>query len=309
MGEYAAKLRPEIDLDEFERRLRAAAPEPQLRQQRPQAAARNSDPRNSDPLAELARLVGGDNAKVGADPFEALFRAQAAIADTRAEAGHPPLNAPQVAPQPLHASHEPYFDDEAAYRGHAPQVGEPENYASDPLPHEGGDPNWIHDAELPAAPVGWPDDEPETRAEAVPPAAGRKKIVYGMAAVLALGVLGIGATLGLRGKTGSQDVVTIKADTDPARVKPDQTEAAVAKNETLFDRKDHANGAKMVGGEEQPADLGATAKAARVVGAANAPAPAPAAPAPSAQSDFAFPGSEKGQDRGGASRRQRDSGP
>jgi hypothetical protein len=295
MGEYAAKFRPEIDLDEFERRLRAAAPEPQ----RPRTAARNFDSRISDPLAELARLVGGDNAKVGADPFEALFRAQAAIADTRAEAGHPPHIephvAPPVAPQSLQASHEPYFDDEAAYRGHAPQLGEPArpqeaaHYASEPLPHEDADPNWIHDMEPPAAPVGWPDDEPET----VAPAAGRKKIVYGMAAVLALGVIGIGATLGLRGKTSGQDVVTIKADTDPARVKPDQTEAAVAKNETLFDRKDHANGAKMVGGEEQPADLGATAKAARVVGATNAPTPAPAAPAPSAQSDSPFPAPKK----------------
>ena len=147
--------------------------------------------------------------------------------------------------------------------------------------------------EPPAAPVGWPDDEPETRAETVPPTAGRKKIFYGMAAVLAVGVLGIGATLGLRGNTGGQDVVTIKADTDPAKVKPDQAEAAVAKNETLFDRKDHANGAKMVGGEEQPADLGATAKAARVVGAANTPTPAPAAPAPSAQSDSPFPTPKK----------------
>jgi hypothetical protein len=290
MGEYAAKFRPEIDLDEFERRLRAAAPEPQPRQQRPQTVARNSDP-----LAELARLVGGDNAKVGADPFEALFRAQAAIADTRAEAGHPP----ELAPQSLHASHEPYFEDEAAYRGHAPQPVEPARspqaaqYSSEPLPYEDADPNWIHEMEPPAAPVGWPDDEPETRADATPPAAGRKKIVYGMAAVLALGVIGIGATLGLRGKTGGQEVVTIKADTDPARVKPDQTEAAVAKNETLFDRKDHANGAKMVGGEEQPADLGATAKAARVVGAANAPPPAPAAPAPNAQSDSPFPAPKK----------------
>ena len=134
--------------------------------------------------------------------------------------------------------------------------------------------------EPPAAPVGWPEDDPEIRADAAPPTFGRKKIFYGMAAVLALGVVGIGATLGLRGKTGGQDVVTIKADTDPAKVKPDQSEATVAKNETLFDRKDHANGAKMVGGEEQPADLGATAKAARVVGVANAPTPAPAAPAP-----------------------------
>jgi hypothetical protein len=291
MGEYAAKFRPEIDLDEFERRLRAAAPEPHPRQPRPQVV----DSRNSDPLAELARLVGGDNAKIGADPFEALFRAQAAIADTRAEAGLPP----QAAPQPLQASHEPYFEDEAAYRVHAPQPVEParqheaSHYASEPLPYEDADPNWIHDMEPPAAPVGWPDDEPETRAETVPPAAGRKKIFYGMAAVLAIGVLGIGATLGLRGKTGGQDVVTIKADTDPAKVKPDQAEAAVAKNETLFDRKDHANGAKMVGGEEQPADLGATAKAARVVGAANTPTPAPAAPAPSAQSDSPFPAPKK----------------
>jgi SPOR domain len=288
MGEYAAKFRPEIDLDEFERRLRAAGPEPQPRQSRPQTAARNADLKNADPLAELARLVGGDNARNGSDPFEALFRAQAAIADTRAEAGHPPH--PQTAPQPLQASHEPYFDDEAAYRGHAPQPVEAAR-SSEASHYEDADPNWIHDMEPPAAPVGWPEDE--LRAEDVPPAAGRKKIFYGMAAVLALGVLGIGATLGLRGKTGGQEVVTIKADTDPARVKPDQTEAAVAKNETLFDRKDHANGAKMVGGEEQPADLGATAKAARVVGAANAPAPIPAAPAPSAQSDSPFPAPKK----------------
>jgi SPOR domain len=294
MGEYAAKFRPEIDLDEFERRLRAAGPEPQPRQARPQAVARNSDARNADPLAELARLVGGDNARNGSDPFEALFRAQAAIADTRAEAGHPP----QAAPQPLQAPHEPYFDDEAAYRHLAPQAAEASrssettHYASEPLPYEDADPNWIPDREQPAGAVGW-DDEPEPRAENAPPPAGRKKIFYGMAAVLALGVLGIGGTLALRGKTGAQDVVTIKADTDPARVKPDQTEEAVAKNETLFDRKDHANGAKMVGGEEQPADLGATAKAARVVGAANAPAPVPAAPAPSAQNDSPFPAPKK----------------
>jgi len=288
MGEYAAKFRPEIDLDEFERRLRAAGPEPQQRQSRP-----NSDPRNSDPLAELARLVGGDNARSGSDPFEALFRAQAAIADTRAEAGHPPH--PQAEPQSLQASHEPYFEDEAAYRGHAPQAveaarsSEASHYASQPLPYEDADPNWIHDMEPSAAPVGWPEDGSEARAEDAPPPAGRKRIFYGMAAVLALGVLGIGATLALRSKTGAQDVVTIKADVDPARIKPDATETAVAKNETLFDRKDHANGAKMVGGEEQPADLGATAKAARVVGAGNAPAPVPAPPAPSAQSESPFP--------------------
>ena len=57
MGESGNKLRSEIDVTEFERRLRAPAP------------AATYD----DPLAELARLVDGKNLSGDADPFRALF--------------------------------------------------------------------------------------------------------------------------------------------------------------------------------------------------------------------------------------------
>ncbi len=57
MSEPVARQRPMIDLDEFERRLRrpAAVPQP-----------------NEDPLAELARLVGGEQ-----DPFHGVFKEKA----------------------------------------------------------------------------------------------------------------------------------------------------------------------------------------------------------------------------------------
>src|SRR5271165_7066064 len=94
MGESAAKFRPEIDLDEFERRLRAAAPAP-----------RPAPVETADPLAELARLLASEGAAKKEDPFEALFRAQAAIADIR------------NAPTPLQAPHEPYFDERQNFQG------------------------------------------------------------------------------------------------------------------------------------------------------------------------------------------------
>ncbi len=53
MSEPVARQRPIINLDEFERRLR-------------QPAATSS--RKEDPLAELARLVGGEH-----DPYQGVF--------------------------------------------------------------------------------------------------------------------------------------------------------------------------------------------------------------------------------------------
>lgn len=286
MGEYAAKFRPEIDLDEFERRLRAAAPAPQP-EAPPQAA------RKDDPLAELARLVGGDAANRGRDPFEALFRAQAAIADIR----HPQeahqetyqdsrLDAPQGrAPAAPHAPHEPYFQD-SHFQDSQPQRAAPApaaqpGYAAAQPHYQDAEPRWAEDGYAPAEPAY----ESAPRAEA-PRGDGRKKVFYGMAAVLAVGVIGIGATLGLRGKTGGQEVVTIQADSDPAKVKPAASEtASTANSQTLFDRKDTVSNAKVVGGAEQPADLGASAKAAR--------AAAPPPPAAPSSSEAAFPAPKK----------------
>src|SRR5436305_1781978 len=59
MSESANKVRSEIDVAEFERRLRAPA---------------SSQVSYEDPLAELARLVDGKNL-AGDDPFRELFAA------------------------------------------------------------------------------------------------------------------------------------------------------------------------------------------------------------------------------------------
>jgi hypothetical protein len=283
MGEYAAKFRPEIDLDEFERRLRAAAPAPQPESPPPAQAARKDDP-----LAELARLVGGDAANRGRDPFEALFRAQAAIADIR------------HAPEPQ-APHEPYFEPQAqrapAYgqAQAAPAAAPQQSYAADAQQYREAEPQWIDEApeasyrQAPAASYDQAPAasyDPARRAEAAQ-SGGRRKVFYGIAAVLALGVVGIGATLGLRGKSGEKDVVTIQANSDPAKVKPAQSETSGASNnQTLFDRKDNSvAGAKVVGGAEQPADLGASAKAAK--------AAVPPPPAVVTSQDSPFPSPKK----------------
>ncbi|MGO9427784.1 SPOR domain-containing protein [Rhodoblastus sp.] len=284
MGESAAKFRPE-DLDEFERRLRAAAPAP-----------RQSSAEAADPLAELARLLGSEGAAKKEDPFEALFRAQAAIADIR----NAPAPLQGSTPELLHPSHEPYFVERPNVAGQAQPAHSPtahsheEAYASEPLPYHEAEPNWQPEAAPEADDWdGHYDDFQAQPAQAAP--AGRRKVVYGMAAVLLLGVAAIGATLAMRAKSGGHDVVTIQADSDPARIKPEQADnSSSANSQTLFDRKDNGNVAKVVANQEQPADLGATVKSARVVGpAAGVPTPPPPAnasqPAPQGEATFPTP--------------------
>ncbi|PPQ36343.1 Sporulation related domain-containing protein [Rhodoblastus acidophilus] len=250
MGESAAKYRPELDLDEFERRLRAAAPTSKARQ-----ASANAP----DPLAELARLVGGAG-DGRPDPFEALFRAQKAVAE-----GSPaPLQAPQ--------SHEPYFENAAP----APSRG----YAPEPDPH------WVE--EPPHVDAPWaaqaPEFAPESQAFApqAPRPAGRRKVVYAMAAVLVGGVALFAGGLALKKGSTSGEVVTIQADKDPAKVKPTAQEAAAnGSGQALFDRKDDASApAKVVSKTEQPADLAIAARQAQGQTAAAAGIATPTPPAP-----------------------------
>ncbi|HUO54962.1 MAG TPA: SPOR domain-containing protein [Rhodoblastus sp.] len=289
MGEFAAKFRPEVDLDEFERRLRAATPAPQ---QRAEA---------SDPLAELARLVNGEAMVNREDPFAALFRAQSAIADVRNAAqsrpADPAAQQRQLAPNGLR---EPYFEHPqeeapALRQSYAAQEGAQtyphqaypsEAYAAEPLPYQEAEPAWAGEPGAVAGAGGveqqaWPAafDEPPA-AEPAPRV--RRKVMVGMAAILALGVAAAGATLALRGKSDGKEVVTIQADSDPAKIKPAQAESAsTPEGQALFDRKG-ANGAnnvsKVVGSAEQPADLGATVKNARAAGAASVATPTPPSP-------------------------------
>ena len=108
---------------------------------------------------------------------------------------------------------------------------------------------------------------------------GRRKVMLVMFGVIAVGVAAVAGTLTMRHRAGGHEVVTIQADTDPARVKPEQVEnSATDKSQALFDRTDNAAGAKVVASAEQPADLDATVKSARVVGVAGVPDARPRPP-------------------------------
>ena len=307
MGEFAAKFRPDIDLDEFERRLRAAAPGPQSRS--------DQSPQAPDPLAELARLVGGEGR--GHDPFEALFRAQAAIADIH--------HAPERHAPDLRASHEPYFQDQAA-RPSNPQSQHPQSqdyqaqdyqadhydhqaeanpFAAEPLPYDGGEPNWTgaspHAQEASGESSGLflrPVGGLERRRSGMPadyaaaPAGRRKAVVLGMFGVIALGVAAIGGTLALRGHRGPHDVVTIQADPDPARIKP-QPGRKIRRGHQPGPVQPHRQRRRRQGGRRRGATRGSRRgrQVRRVVGEPNvpdAPVPAPAAAAPAPQ-DTPFP--------------------
>jgi hypothetical protein len=291
MGESAAKYRPEIDLDEFERRLRAAAPAA-----RP-VPAQGANPvgNAADPLAELARLLGSEGGAKKEDPFEALFRAQAAIEEIRNAPS--PVRAPpehvQAPPEHVQAPHEPYFDPRAEAQAQPVHPDPAGHYAAEPLPYREAEPEWR--PETPPTADGWDGHYDEYPAQAPPPA-GRRRVIYGMAAVLLAGVAAIGVTLTMRAKSGGQEVVTIQADSDPARIKPEKADSAPAANaQTLFDRKDNGNVAKVVAKQEQPADLGAAVKSARVVGgAAGVPTPPPpAAAGQGSQGEGVFPTPKK----------------
>ena len=221
------------------------------------------------------------------------------------------LPLPEAGQEPFghYALREPYFEDRphagepASHEAHAYQ-GEP--YADEPLPYQESEPAWSPEGHGPKM-AGWAASSRNGRAAmtaiaapAVP--AFRRNVMLGMGAVLALGIVGIGGTLALRGKTANHEIVTIQADSDPAKVKPDQTDsAATPAGQSLFDRKNGGNVSKVVASAEQPADLGVTVKNARVVGSASGVAtpqpPSPtggAAPAPTgAQAEGIFPTPKK----------------
>ncbi len=305
MGEFAAKFRPEVDLDEFERRLRAAAP---MHQPRPEDAA--------DPLAELARLVNSEALAGRKDPFEALFRAQNAIAEERdaaqaRQADEPPAVAPFGLREPFFPQlrgSDGQFADEAAQHEYAhpeENYGYPdEAYAADPLPYRESEPAWA------AAPRQETRDEQARDEQAWPAAFGeaapaeappriRRKVMYGMAVIMAVGVVGVAGLLTLRHRAANHEVVTIQPDSAPARVAPAQVEGASApEGQALFDHKGGNGVAKVVAGAEQPADLKAAVDNAQAAaGAAGVATPAPPTPsdqaAPGPQTDSLFPAVKK----------------
>jgi cell division septation protein DedD len=207
----------------------------------------------SDPLAELARLIGQS------DPFAELKRKPAADA--------PPDWLARGAAHDAYRAAEPAFDgrpraDEASYHANA--------HASGPEPAHA--PNAHHDAEayddryrvaMPSAEVHpdyYADDLPEGEEsyDAAPPPR-RPGWIIPVAAVLGLAVVGTAGAFGYRALTansGPSAPPVIKADTTPPKVAPAQP--ADAQPKPIYDRVGETNPAqseRMVSREEQPVDV------------------------------------------------------
>jgi hypothetical protein len=201
--------RPGIDLDEFERRLRqpvAARPE-------------------TDPLAELARLIGGEE-----DPYKGVFAqqpAQQAAPQDRRE----PSFAPPHAEAPRQTATDHVYDD------HAPRASyEPTRPAED-------------DAGWDMAP------EPADYAAARKPRPSRAAMIA--AAIFSVGVLGIGGTYAFKGKMpGSGEIATIQASGAPVKVAPPRNEGEQqSQSATLLEKDVAQTSTRVVTREEQPVDL------------------------------------------------------
>jgi hypothetical protein len=257
---------------------------------------RASGPAETDPLAELARLIGQT------DPFADVKRSAPPPAPADDPVDHfeplPPAedDAPagppswiqrrQVQadpPQDVEAAPHPVLRRAAVYPDNEPQVQahQPESYYQDApdryddvlfgrLP-EGQDVRAYED-QFPRetyaeAPFGYQDgygleeDEPAPR---------RRGGMATVVAVLALAVVGTGAAYGYRtyvGTARSGAPPVIKADTSPNKIIPQTPGTGDAVGKLIQDRMSTENGTEqMVSREEQPVDVReATASGPRVV--------------------------------------------
>ncbi|MBV9637495.1 MAG: SPOR domain-containing protein [Methylobacteriaceae bacterium] len=317
MSEPAARIRQPIDLEEFERRLRAGA---------------HVTKPEHDPLAELARLVGEDDPFSGIDLDESDHRAPAERSVTAVGRGpaarlqqvHPPLlraeaSVPRGRSVPAQERRQSFASDAGIARGGTGRPPEdadgmsPQEYAAQAFALRG---SIVEEAaqDLAPAPGSEPAHEEQSDAESdeafadfraegvLPPAhvvaqdAPPQRSLRGvllLLAILGAGAVGLGAALGLKGPmvalSGSKPTPVILAG-GPTKVAVQNADAtdAGATSSTVFDKGGPAKvaPAKVVTNEEQPVDLSTQPKAA-VPPSALASPPAPAAPAALATTGYA----------------------
>ena len=264
------KSRLALDLEHIERQLRHSSPQP--------------GSTRSDPLAELARIVGQD------DPFRAMLAGD----QTASQGG--------VRSDDIFARREPLFDDPryahggpaASYQDHGVALtaeeeailrGEHDSRYS-PAPHEAE----LYYQDVP----GYA--EPETTFTPVEPRRSRRGLIA-VGAVLGAALLGGAGAIALRsggssiGSDGEPPVVM--ADTGPSKVVP-QNPGGVDfpnQNKQIYERAAQDTPTRVVNREEQPVDV---RQATRVGGAMSdgtaGPAPVRMSPAvPSSASVNAAP--------------------
>jgi hypothetical protein len=237
MSEPANKLRSEIDVAEFERRLRAPASSPASYE---------------DPLAELARLVDAKNFS-GDDPFRELFAAPRQAPERR------PPAAPALGRQhaffadlrgPLDAEHTADLPPDVI-PSHAPPLAAHEPAGEDEY----------------ADPAAWAEQD-AAYAEPLPAARRSRRPLYAMGAIVCAGLVGIGASFAMRGKApGSQELALVKAPVGPVKVAPDNPGGVNVPNQSasVLDRAAGSQVSKVVSRQEQPVDLDQQVKQMRVI--------------------------------------------
>ncbi|MGE0063343.1 MAG: SPOR domain-containing protein [Xanthobacteraceae bacterium] len=239
-----------------------------------------SQPAASDPLAELARLIGQT------DPFAEFGRTQRGASDMTAESVAP-------APRALPSFDPPHYDppapphhyepsqfglpfgaqpnsqpDYGQAPGHAPQLAG-QGYHDGP----GYDPAVFAQDHMQAGQDAYYDDVPPPR---------RRLSVLVIAGVFALAIVGTAGALGYRamfGSSGSAPPPVIKAESAPSKVVPP---AATAQSNKLINDRigEKIQSERLVSREEQPVDLAKQTMQTTMTGGANA-AVAPQAVVPS----------------------------
>lgn len=264
----AAERRDPIDLEEFERRLRAPdLPEP-----------------SRDPLADLARLVAGQG-KPSRDPLASIFAEQAPAVEHEApmEQARFAQELPDLSQmmrrgfdeggqgQGRFEEHrfEPTFDAPAAYDAStAHESQRPEDYRPS-AEYE----DWAEQ-----------DSVPPDAAQPAPPASRSRRPLYLTAAVIGVGLAAIGGTLAWRGGASSpQGVTIIKAASGPTKVQPDAKDGKDVPGQasTMLDKSVATPPVKkVVTREEPPMDVSAAEKSPRVIPLGGSSDPAKSAPVP-----------------------------
>jgi hypothetical protein len=317
MSEPVAKQRPMINLDEFERRLRQPAAAPQRHDDDPLAELARLVGSEQDPYQTVFRDQR--------DPYDdrcdlrADSRPQPNVPRPRAVIPEPPrppqplpfaaqrgLQAERMmpqppsmrAPEPLRATRGPaaapsaapafggnFAAIEAGLRGSIQpdyrDVEENPAHAYQPSYHadagEDDEDHWLDEAQASA---------PQHAAAAEMPLPARShRLLYLTAAIIALGIGGIGATFAIKRSPASpQQIAMIKASTSPAKVQAkgsSDSGNATMQDASVLDNTPQAPPVGVVNRVEQPVDLAVQGpQTAPTSGAASVPVPTPPSEAP-----------------------------
>src|SRR4029079_12910875 len=249
--------------DQSQRPYRASEPPP----------VRGSGKTGSDPLAELARLIGQT------DPFGEYGRETARHSPPAQSAARADWN------QPLGASYTAQYSGDAP--APAPRYADdsyPAAPASPLIPHDYGSQRYEHQPYEAQPPAGEADHyEAEQASQRFPlgqsdyqqdfydqapvedeyyedaPPSRRRIVVMAIAGVAALAVIGTAGAFGYRALVGSsgaaQPPPVIKADTAPSKIVPATTGKDAQSNKLITDRvNERGQSEKLVSREEQPMD-------------------------------------------------------